>query len=758
MDLKEDFQMENPQSFEKRFSILQEISSVIAATKDINSLAYIILDRAISYMNADKGSLMLLNEKNELYILAARGFDSPFIGEYRVKVGEGIAGTIAEKRAYVLVEDIEQDQRFTQAKRDRYKTKSFISCSLISGDRLFGIININDKKDGSIFTEDELKLLKVIAYQAAVAFENAFLINQLKTKAAELEEINRKLIETDLDKTEFITRISHELRSPLNSVKGAIYYLQQSEKVSRNRLKEFYEIISKETVSLGAIIEDLLDFLRLENETLTINKSFINLSALLNEVSKSKGLKSVFTKKDIQLKVDIGNGISDIVGDKIKISQLFLNVMEGISHYLKSGDSMEITAHVNDTVKVDIIASRRLPDEVLTFLYRSKYIFYTELSDEEIRLYLAKRTAEAHGWSVEAENLDGTFRLSLVIPKSTQEKLETAITMSMDIFVEVISELLDLNICSIMLRDEITADLSIKGSKGLSDKIVRNTRINVGGQIAGWVAAEGKPLFIEDIEKDPRFKRKNIAQYNTKSLLSLPLRIHDQVIGVLNLNNKKTAEPFNTIDLYVAMIFSERVSHFLERIHSKEYSEEDISKLLATFENLLDAMKKYNKKKKLIPELVLRITEKLGMDEEEKKKAIYISMIYDLGLVSTDEGVYTKGGLSPSEKEHIKIHPYSTIGLLNVFEFSEDIKKIILHHHERYDGAGYPAGLRENEIPVISRVLSVVDSYYGMISEKSYRKSASHGEALSAIKAGSGTQYDPAIVRIFEEIFRDLEP
>lgn len=745
----------DPHLLEKKFLILQETSHLLTATNDINALANFLLDRSIEYTNAEKGSLLLLNERDELFILASRGFDMQFIETYRVKLGEGIAGIVAQDRIPVLVEDIDKDERFNRKKRDRYKTKSFISCPLISRDKTLGVININDKKDGTPFREDEFNLLKVIADQAAIALENAFLMNQLRIKAAELEEINRKLIETDVDKTEFITRISHELRSPLNSIKGAVYYLQQSDKLKKNKQKEFHDIILTETTGLTSIVNNLLDFLRLENEAIVIKKSLINLENILREITEAKGLNSILTKKNLSLKIDIGKGTFSIVGDKIRVVQLFINLIEGLSYYLDSGNTIGINVKEDDVIKIELTASKRIPEGVLSFFFDSKYIFQAEQSAEKIKLYLAKKVIETHGWGFDAKNVNDTFIISLIIPKSSREKLEAAVGITVDMFVEFITELMDLNTCSLMLSNELTGELTIKSARGLSDEIVKRTRVKIGDQIAGYVALEGNPLLIEDIENAPPFKRRNISRYNTKSLLSLPLKIQNKVVGVLNLNNKKNADPFTKRDLYIASVFSERISHFLEKLHTGNYKEEDINQIITSFDNLLDAVKNYHKKKSIFPDLVLRIMDKLGTNEEEKKNALYASTIYDLGLVLIHESILQKTTLQPSEIQALKTHPYNTIGLLRTFEFSEDIKKAILHHHERYDGKGYPEGFKGKEIPLTSRVLSVVDSYCAMITEKPYRQAITGIKALSEIKAGAGSIYDPEVVNAFEEVFQE---
>jgi GAF domain-containing protein len=592
--------------FKAKFDILQELSNAIVITDDITAIANLLLDLALNYAHAEKGSFMLLTERDELRILAAKGLDPQLIRSYKVKIGEGIAGIVAKNPTPVLVEDIEKDSNFEGFRRDHYKTKSFISCPIISKNKLLGILNINDKKDGTPFSVDEFELLKVLANHAAIALENAFLLAQLKSKAEELEDINKKLVETDILKTEFLTRISHELRTPLNSVKGAIYFLQQTGNIAKEENQEFQGIIATETDKLISIVENLLSFLRLEDETRIIKKTALNLRDIFRELLDAKSLKAILSRRGINLTLDTQDNVLDIIGDKIKVIQLFTNLLDGLSYHLERGDSIQVVATETGCVNVNILLSRTLPEDVIAVLHDRRYIFQVEHPEDRLKLYLAKNIAETHRWNLLAQNAANSCRITLRIPKRAKETIDTYVDRSMDSFVEFISELLDLDICSIMLGDE-TSELTVKSAIGLDDDIVKRTKIKFGDKIAGWVALEGKPLFIEDIENDPRFAKKSISQYTTKSLMSLPLKIGGRVVGVLNLNNKKTSEPFTKRDYSLASILSEKISQFIELLSSENYQEEDLKKFIASLDSLFTAENADRTKKDLLPALIDKI-------------------------------------------------------------------------------------------------------------------------------------------------------
>jgi response regulator RpfG family c-di-GMP phosphodiesterase/signal transduction histidine kinase len=736
---------------QKKLSILQEISSTLALTENVSTIANLMIDLATAHTEADKGSIMLLNSSGELYIIACRGLDPELARTYRSTLDQGIVGKIANLKQPILVKDINTDERFKDNHRDRYRTRSFISCPIIIKDRLLGVININDRKDGQPFTEDDFTLVKILANQAAVAIRNGQLVTQLKAKGMELEDLNSKLINTDMAKSEFLIKISHELRSPLNSMKGALYCLKMANTLPPKDRNEFLDILNIETEKMVSIVEDQLDYLRLEGERILIKPSIIDLREIAGEVISSSILNDSLSRRKIRINVNIPENLCHVTGDKVLVNMMFIHLIEGVTYLLKRNASVDLTITEKDFVEVCLKVSQRFPETIASQLSNSRAFFQPDLTKDALKLILARKTAENHGWTMTTQNTTQGFEVRVMIPKETWRKMDVALTTAMDLYLDFISEMLNLGTCSIMLADEMTGDLTIRSAKGIEENVIQRTRIRVGERIAGWVAQEGKPLLIEDIEKDERFpQRVGNEFYNSKSLLSLPLKIDDRTIGVLNLNNKKSTSRFDKRDLTMISMVGERISHLVETLRHKDHRDEDYKQLATSLENLLNAGRIYQKKNPKLMDLVEKVSTHLGFDEALKNDAIYSSMVYDLGLMLASEGVLqSKRYLSSSEISTIKVHPHTTVDLLSKIEFSDRVKKAILHHHENWDGSGYPEGLKGNQIPVISRILAVADAYFSMIEARPYRPEQSPQEALKEIRRETGSKFDPAVIASF---------
>jgi GAF domain-containing protein len=738
---------------EKKLEILQEISSAIILSDNISAIANIMLDLAINHTGAEKGSLMLANDQQQLTIFTCRGLDENLARSYRAAIGEGIAGQVAQTREAVLVADIASDPRFSKT-RDRYKTRSFVSCPIIGKTKLLGVLNINDKKSGEPFTEEEFILIQIIANQAAIALKNAFLVNQLKAKAAEHEEVNRKLIEASLAKTEFLTRVSHELRTPLNSTKGAVYYLRNSDKLDGGDFREFMDILTLEIDKMIHIVENQLDFLRVEDESRIMHRTIINIERALRETLESRLLKAKFSRKDIKVQVDFATDIPDVAGDKVMVAQFFINLLEGILPHLETGCHLNFTGRQNGHILLVMTTDRKLPEETADYFFSSRTMFDPERSDENLKLYLAKKSAEVHNWQFEVANTAEGFSVSIHIPRGARQRIEAAVNATMDLFLDFISELLSVNTCSIMLSDEFNQDLTIRSARGLDADIIKKTRIRVGERIAGWVAHEGKPLLVKDIRNDPRFAASPLAaHYTTPSFMSLPLIIGGRTVGVINLNNKKSGDPFSEADLQVASVLSERIAHLIETLHEDGHTEEDLRRIVASFDNLVGAEKKSMGKNLRRQELMGQLLDKIGIEEKQRSVGLYLSLVYDLGLMLIDDSVLGKTKkLSASEISTLRIHPHATVDLLKDIEYAQEVRTAILHHHEWYDGSGYPEGLKGERIPLFSRVLAIIDAWCAMTEDRPYRKKMSEEKALEELRRKAGSQFDPALVEIFSEV------
>jgi HD-GYP domain-containing protein (c-di-GMP phosphodiesterase class II) len=111
--------------------------------------------------------------------------------------------------------------------------------------------------------------------------------------------------------------------------------------------------------------------------------------------------------------------------------------------------------------------------------------------------------------------------------------------------------------------------------------------------------------------------------------------------------------------------------------------------------------------------------------------------------------------LSAEEWEMMKQHPVSGVEIIKPVEYLRDIAPLILHHHERYDGKGYPGNLKGEDIPYLARVLTVADSFEAMTSNRAYSKRKTYEEAIEELKRCSGTQFDPSIADTFIKIIEE---
>ncbi len=138
----------------------------------------------------------------------------------------------------------------------------------------------------------------------------------------------------------------------------------------------------------------------------------------------------------------------------------------------------------------------------------------------------------------------------------------------------------------------------------------------------------------------------------------------------------------------------------------------------------------------------------LGLSKNDIANLEYAAVLHDLGKIGIDDRILRKPGkLTRKEFEEIKKHPRIGAEILRPIHFLKNVVPLVLYHHERYDGKGYVEGLKGNKIPLGARVLAIADVYQALISKRPYRKAYTKKQALKIIKKGSGTQFDPAVVR-----------
>jgi HD-GYP domain-containing protein (c-di-GMP phosphodiesterase class II) len=154
-----------------------------------------------------------------------------------------------------------------------------------------------------------------------------------------------------------------------------------------------------------------------------------------------------------------------------------------------------------------------------------------------------------------------------------------------------------------------------------------------------------------------------------------------------------------------------------------------------------------------LAEWAVRVARKLGLAESDFYQLEAAALLHDIGKIGIPDAILKKEGrLTDEERALMNKHPEYSWSILRLFPGLDKASLYALHHHESFDGGGYPGGLKAEEIPIGSRIVAVIDAYDAMVSNRCYRKGLAHQEAIDRLLAAGGKQFDPVVVQAFVEI------
>lgn len=265
-----------------------------------------------------------------------------------------------------------------------------------------------------------------------------------------------------------------------------------------------------------------------------------------------------------------------------------------------------------------------------------------------------------------------------------------------------------------------------------------------------------------NIFKDKR-ELKNLGSLEKKVLrgqavytplcIAIPL-VTDEIIGALFLKRGPDDDPFNDFERELVGVFAEQAVTAIKNLQLYEQQQKIILGSMKFIQNLL--AKKGHWTMVHSPayyEVVRALAKKLNVNEEGLKQLQYACILHDAGALDVPYDTLAKTeALTPQEFKLIRTMPSRSAALIRPIAFLRPVLPIVLYLHEKYDGTGYPSGLKKEQIPLGARIMAVVDAFEAMVRGRPYREPLSLEKALQEIRRHSGTQFDPKVVKAFEEL------
>ncbi|MCK4243021.1 MAG: PAS domain S-box protein [Dehalococcoidia bacterium] len=788
------------------------VAQAVSQTLDLQKLLDIALAKVLEVMDLDKGVIYLIDaEASQIVLKAHTGVSEEFVGAMgRMKVVEADIERWQEQREPAFGLERMVDQTTLAEVRgiiERGGVQSFVGTSLWSKEMLRGVMVLGSLSKRR-FSPDELDLLDAMGNQIAVAIENAELFEQTRARAEELkaseakyqrlvEDINDGYMVVRGNQVLFANkRVAEFLGTPLAEIIGGSF-LQHLTPDSREKARQIYERTRR------AEPPPEIEEFTLQRE----NGSSVPLEVRFKEITYegeraySMLLRDITERKQAEerwrlLSAAIDNSVDGIAmgnpeGMITYVNEAFAR-MFGYSKEELIGKEISFIypedemPKLEEAVKATIgggwtgeLVGKKKDGELFPLAISSSVV----MDDKgELIAQMASHQDITERKQAEEEIKDKAERLAVTA------ELTHIITSSLNIedvyeaFTAGVRRLVDFDRASIALVEGDRLRL-LAVSSTVATELEAGATIPLQGSVTEWIMENKRTNIETDFAQERQFPIDEAhLRSGLRSAIHLPLVSRGEVIGTFNLASRRPnayGEREQEIleelagqiagaiendrlyeeakrrkeDLETAYEQLMAITRALER--SKEELEEAYLKMARTLVLTLEARDPYTRgHSERVAQLSRQIAYEMRLPPEQIKKIETAARLHDLGKIGIPDGILLKpDSLTPSEWAEIQLHPTKSVDMLRFLGFLNGTLPMIEGHHERYDGRGYPDGLKGEETPRGARILAVADAYDAMTSARPYRPAMTSEQAIKILKEGAGTQWDPEVVDAFLRSF-----
>lgn len=427
------------ESLVRKLTTLSEVAELVSQVPDTKEVLQIILSRAMAAVQSGIGSIMLLDAPTQtLRIVAEEGLDDAIVKSTTVRLGEGIAGKVAQTGEAVLVDDVERDARFGKINNPKYSNSSFICMPLRVHDRVIGVLNLSKKGNNKLFSESDMQFLATLLGHIGFAVENARLLQEAKESAVKLRQVVYEK-NSQLDRAQqhlrnsssfvapqqLLARIGHELQPPLATAMGYTQLLLSKTEDMAHDASRHPEEVKK----LRRIARHIFADIRRATKTIRNLLTFAELPPLhkrrenLNDIlSKTLDIKAHdFWISHIEVIADFAPELPAILADANQLQQAFLHIFSNArQEMVKQEPPRRLSVRTRldgDTIRAEITdTGPGMTEEHVEKIFTP--FFSTKLQGKGMGLGLsiAREIIRAHDGDIQVETQAGegtTFIIEL---------------------------------------------------------------------------------------------------------------------------------------------------------------------------------------------------------------------------------------------------------------------------------------------------------------------------------------------------------